>query len=90
MNVAVKPPKHAAPGQYLGFALQPVRLCFHLLTCEPGAKVSLGEGSAASAVLAALSPRALLCLRRVRVRSPPADTTTATANAIQSSVIATA
>lgn len=41
MNVAVKPPKHVAPGQYLGFALQPVRLCFHLLTCEPGAKVSL-------------------------------------------------
>lgn len=41
MNVAVKPLKHAAPGQYLGFALQPVRLCFHLLTCEPGARVSL-------------------------------------------------
>lgn len=41
MNVAVKPLRHAAPGQYLGFALQPVRLCFHLLTCEPGAKVSL-------------------------------------------------
>lgn len=41
MNVAVKPLKHAAPGQYLGFALQPVRLCFHLLTCEAGASVSL-------------------------------------------------
>lgn len=41
MNVAVKPPKHTAAGQYLGFALQPVRLCFHLLTCEAGAKVSL-------------------------------------------------
>ena len=41
MNIVVKSPKHAAPGQYLGFALQPVRLCFHLLTCEPGAKVSL-------------------------------------------------
>lgn len=41
MNVAAKPLKHAAPCQYLGFALQPVRLCFHLLTCEPGAKVSL-------------------------------------------------
>lgn len=41
MNVAVKLPKHAAPGQYLGFALQPVRLCYHLLSCEPGAKVSL-------------------------------------------------
>lgn len=33
--------KHSAPGQYLGFALQPVRLCFHLLTCPMGARVSL-------------------------------------------------
>lgn len=33
--------KHAAPGQYLGFALQPVRLCFNLLTCPKSAKVSL-------------------------------------------------
>ena len=33
--------KHAAPGQYLGFALQPVRLCFHLLTCPKGAQVSM-------------------------------------------------
>jgi hypothetical protein len=33
--------KHAAPGQYLGFALQPVRLCFHLLTCPNGARVSM-------------------------------------------------
>ncbi len=41
MNVAVKALKHAAPGPYLGFALQPVRLCFHLLTCPSGAKVSL-------------------------------------------------
>jgi hypothetical protein len=41
MNVAVKALKHAAPGPYLGFALQPVRLCFHLLTCPAGAKVSL-------------------------------------------------
>ena len=41
MNVAVTALKHAAPGPYLGFALQPVRLCFHLLTCPPGAKVSL-------------------------------------------------
>jgi hypothetical protein len=41
MNVAVKALKHVAPGPYLGFALQPVRLCFHLLTCAPGAKVSL-------------------------------------------------
>ena len=41
MSVAVKPSKHSAPGQYLGFALQPVRLCYHLLTCEKGASVSL-------------------------------------------------
>jgi hypothetical protein len=36
-----KAAKHSAPGQYLGFALQPVRLCYHLLTCAKGAKVSL-------------------------------------------------
>ena len=30
-----------APGQYLGFAIQPVRLCYHLLTCPAKAKVSL-------------------------------------------------
>ncbi|MCK1403505.1 hypothetical protein IVB45_01920 [Bradyrhizobium sp. 4] len=41
MNVAVKAVKHAAPGPYLGFALQPVRLCYHLLTCPNGAQVSL-------------------------------------------------
>jgi hypothetical protein len=41
MNVAVKAAKHAAPGPYLGFALQPVRLCYHLLTCPKGAHVSL-------------------------------------------------
>ena len=41
MNVAVKAVKHAAPGPYLGFALQ-VRLCYHLLTCPKGAQVSLG------------------------------------------------
>ena len=41
MNVAVKAVKHAAPGPYLGFALQPVRLCYHLLTCPKGAQVSL-------------------------------------------------
>lgn len=34
-------PKHAAPGQYLGFAIQPVRLCYHLLTCPPQAQVSI-------------------------------------------------
>ena len=41
MNVTVKAVKHAAPGPYLGFALQPVRLCVHLLTCPKGAQVSL-------------------------------------------------
>lgn len=41
MNVAVKAVKHAAPGPYLGFALQQVRLCYHLLTCPSGAEVSL-------------------------------------------------
>ncbi|MEL6061373.1 MULTISPECIES: ABC-three component system protein [unclassified Methylobacterium] len=41
MNIASKPAAHAAPGQYLGFALQPVRLCHHLLTAPPGALVSL-------------------------------------------------
>ena len=41
MNVAVKAAKHAAPGPYLGFALQPVRLCYRLLTCPKGAQVSL-------------------------------------------------
>ena len=35
------PAKHTAAGQYLGYALQPVRLCYHLLTCEDGASVSL-------------------------------------------------
>jgi hypothetical protein len=33
--------KHAAAGPYLGFALQPVRLCFYLLKSPPGASVSL-------------------------------------------------
>jgi hypothetical protein len=41
MNITIKAAKHAAPGPYLGFALQPVRLCFHLLTCPQGAVVSL-------------------------------------------------
>jgi hypothetical protein len=41
MNVAVKSLKNAAPGPYLGYALQPVRLCFHLLTSPVGARVSL-------------------------------------------------
>jgi hypothetical protein len=33
--------RHTAPGQYLGYALQPVRLCYHLLSCPSGASVSL-------------------------------------------------
>jgi len=33
--------KHAAAGPYLGFALQPVRLCYHLLSAPRGASVSL-------------------------------------------------
>jgi hypothetical protein len=41
MNIQTKAAKHSAPGQYLGFALQPVRLFYHLLTCPQGAKVSL-------------------------------------------------
>ncbi|TMJ48216.1 MAG: hypothetical protein E6G85_25425 [Alphaproteobacteria bacterium] len=41
MNVAIKAVKHAAPGPYLGFALQSVRLCYHLLTCPKEAQVSL-------------------------------------------------
>lgn len=41
MNVEIKPTKHSAPGQYLGFALQPVRAFFHLLTAPKGAKVAL-------------------------------------------------
>jgi hypothetical protein len=41
MNVVITSVRHAAPGPYLGFALQPVRLCYHLLTCPPRAKVSL-------------------------------------------------
>jgi C-terminal domain 7 of the ABC-three component (ABC-3C) systems len=41
MNIPVKALKHAAPGPYLGFALQPVRFCFHLLDSPKGSKVSL-------------------------------------------------
>ncbi|MGN4190182.1 ABC-three component system protein [Burkholderia gladioli] len=33
--------KHGAPGPYLGFALQPVRLCYYLLSSPPDASVSL-------------------------------------------------
>lgn len=31
----------AAPGPYLGYSLQPVRLCFHLLSADPSAIVSI-------------------------------------------------
>lgn len=41
MNAETKPAKHSAPGQYLGFALQPVRVFYHLLIAPRGAKVSL-------------------------------------------------
>ena len=41
MNAEIKPTKHSAPGQYLGFALQPVRAFFHLLTAPKGSKVAL-------------------------------------------------
>ena len=33
--------KHSDPGPYLGFALQPVRLCYHLLNSPLDASVSL-------------------------------------------------
>lgn len=41
MNAELKPAKHSAPGQYLGFALQPVRAFYYLLNSPPGASVSL-------------------------------------------------
>ncbi|MET3486006.1 MULTISPECIES: hypothetical protein [unclassified Methylobacterium] len=41
MDIASKQAAHAAPGQYNGFALQPVRFCHHLLTAPPGALVPL-------------------------------------------------
>jgi hypothetical protein len=41
MNITFPPVKHTAQGPYLGFALQPVRLCTHLLQCPDGAEVSL-------------------------------------------------
>jgi len=39
--VDLKPPKSAAPGQYLGFSLQQVRLCHHLLKAPDGDAVSI-------------------------------------------------
>src|SRR5690349_24876723 len=41
MTMILSDVKQAAPGQYLGYALQHVRLCFHLLNVPDGAKVSL-------------------------------------------------
>jgi hypothetical protein len=41
MNITLPTVKHTAQGPYLGFALQPVRLCTHLLQCPEGAAVSL-------------------------------------------------
>lgn len=41
MNAEVKPAKHSAANQYLGYALQPVRLFYHLLSCPKGSRVSL-------------------------------------------------
>jgi hypothetical protein len=41
MNVAIKAVAHAASGPYLGLELQPVRFCYHLLSCPEGARVSL-------------------------------------------------
>ncbi len=37
----IKSTKHSAPGQYLGFALQPVRRFYYLLIAPKGAKVGL-------------------------------------------------
>lgn len=33
--------KSAAPGQYLGYGMQPIRLCYHLLTAPKGSMVSV-------------------------------------------------
>lgn len=41
MNAGLNRVKHSAPGQYLGFALQPVRAFHHLITCPKGTKVAL-------------------------------------------------
>lgn len=37
----IEKPKTSAPGQYLGYALQPLRLCFHLLDAPLDAQVSM-------------------------------------------------
>src|ERR1700742_109451 len=42
MSVAqLERPKTSVPGQYLGYALQPVRLCYHLFDAPAGALASL-------------------------------------------------
>ena len=41
MNDKKKAAKGSAPGQYLGYGLQPVRLFYHLLKCEPDSLVGL-------------------------------------------------
>jgi hypothetical protein len=41
MNALTQTGKHSAAGQYLGYALQPVRLCFYLLSVPEGTSVSL-------------------------------------------------
>ena len=41
MNAHTQTGKHGAAGQYLGYALQPVRLCLHLLSAPEGSSVSL-------------------------------------------------
>ena len=41
MSALTQTSTHSAPGQYLGYALQPVRLCFHLLNAPAGALVSI-------------------------------------------------
>lgn len=40
MNTIANTARHAAAGQYLGYALQPVRLFYYLLTSPQGARVS--------------------------------------------------
>jgi len=40
-TIAKSTSKSTAPGQYLGYGLQDVRLCRHLLKAPPGCTVSL-------------------------------------------------
>jgi hypothetical protein len=41
LQSALQSAKHSAPGQYLGYALQPVRMFFHLLSANDATSVSL-------------------------------------------------